>query len=114
MIVLDCASPCQFAGNSEVEPQQIDNKQTPVKDTVSTEQLPEENKTKGTPVVCSACKAEMVQTHTKFKIDPVEDSSQKFVNNNSITGNNELPVIVYFCPKCRKIDLKVEEKLDKN
>lgn len=111
MFVLDCAKPCQFEGNSD-EPQQIDTKQTPAKDTVIREYQPEGDKTKSTPAVCcSSCSAEMIQTRTKFTIDQVKESPRKLANDNSKTWDKELPVIVYICLKCGKIDLRVEEKL---
>jgi Zn finger protein HypA/HybF involved in hydrogenase expression len=43
----------------------------------------------------------MSQVRTKFRIDRCEEEE-------------ELPVIVYLCPKCGKIDLKADEKLNKN
>jgi hypothetical protein len=117
MFVLNCASPCQLAGNSENDLQQSDNKVTPTNNTAVTEQKPkEELKTEKAPVICcEICNNEMLQTRTKFTIEATKDKSQKTAKNNSwpLSGD-KLPVIVYVCPKCGKIDLKVEEKQDKN
>ena len=114
MFVLNCATPCQFSGNSEVEPQIINHTQTPVKNTVINEQQQKEDKTKSNPITCCpSCNNEMLQTQTKFKID--KDSCQKLTNSNLMkTSKKELPIIVYICPKCGKIDLKVDEKQNKN
>jgi hypothetical protein len=117
MFVLGCATPCQFAENSENDLQQIDNKVTPINNTANTEQkAKEEDKTKNSPVTCCCkCNSEMLQTRTKFTVEANKDKSQKSANDNSwLQGGGELPVIVFICPKCGKIDLKVEEKQDKN
>jgi len=117
IFVLGCATPCQIAGNSENVPQQIDNKVTSIDKTAVAEHEPkEEGKTENTPVTCcGTCNSEMLQTRTKFTIEATKDKSQKSTNNNSWhLSEDKLPVIVYICPKCGKIDLKVEEKQDKN
>jgi hypothetical protein len=117
ILVLGCATPCQFAGNSENALQQIDNKATPLNNKAVTEQkTKEEEKTENAPVTCcSTCNSEMLHTRTKFAIEPTKDKSQKSVNNNSwLLSGGKLPVIVYICLKCGKIDLKIEEKQDKN
>jgi hypothetical protein len=117
MFVLGCATPCQLEGNSENDLQQIDNKVNPVNNTAINEQkAKEEDKTKNAPVTCCCkCNSEMLQTRTKFKIEADKDKSQKSANDNSwLQDGGQLPVIVFLCPKCGKIDLKVEEKQDKN
>jgi hypothetical protein len=117
MFVLGCAMPCQIAGNSENEPQQIDNKVRPINNAAVAEQKPKEvDKTENVSVTCcSACNSEMLQTRTKFAIEATKDPPQKSANDNSrLLSGGKLAVIVNICPKCGKIDLKVEEKLDKN
>ncbi len=111
MFVLDCATPCRFLGNSENEPQQIGD-EAPVKNTVESEQKPEKNKITNSPVsFCSACNIEMVQTRTKLKIDGWQEAKQESPEENSrLIGEDELPVIVYLCPKCGKLDFRAEEK----
>ena len=117
IFVLGCATPCQLAGNNENELQQIENKVTPTNNTAVTEQKPkEEEKTENAPVTCcSTCNSEMLHTRTKFAVEATKDKSKKpAIDNSWLLSGGELPVIVYVCPKCGKIDLKVEEKLDKN
>jgi hypothetical protein len=115
MFVLDCATPCHFLGSSENEPH-IDHEKTPIKSTAISEQKLEENKTKKTPVTyCSACNIEMSQAQTKFNIDRWASSLQKSDDVYSrCIGEEELPVMVYLCPKCGKIEFRAEEKLNKN
>ena len=111
MFVLGCATPCQFAGDSENEPQQINNKVTSINNAAVAEQKPkeEDKKENATVTCCCTCNIEMMQSRTKVVLD------EKTANHNlKQLGVKELPVIVYICPKCGKIDLKVEEKLDKN
>ena len=116
MFVLDCATPCRFLGGTENEPQQVDAEKTKVDSTFINEEKPEEDKTKNASVTfCSLCNVEMSQTRTKFRIDGWEGSNQKLADDDSgKLGEEVLPVIVYLCPKCGKIDFRADEKLNKN
>ena len=116
MFVLDCATPCQFLGSSENVPLKIDREKAPIESTATDKQKTEEEfKTEKAPVTnCSLCDVEMFQTRTKFTIDGWKGSSQELEENGARQLGQELPVIVYLCPKCGKIDLRAEEKLKKN
>lgn len=116
MFVLDCTTPCRFLGNTENEPQQTEAEKTQINNTLISDKKPEQNKTENTPVTCcSLCDVEMSQTRTKFRIDGWEKSNQKFADNDQgRLGEETLPVIVYLCPKCGKIDFKADEKQNKN
>ena len=69
------------------------------------------NKTENAAVIfCSLCNVEMYQTKTKFKIDGWKESNQKRDGDDSARfGAEVLPVIVYLCPKCGKIDFRADE-----
>jgi hypothetical protein len=57
----------------------------------------------------------MSQTKTRFKINGWEGSNQKPTGDDSVKfGEDVLPVIIYLCPKCGKINLRVDEKTIKN
>jgi hypothetical protein len=116
MFVLDCTTPCQFLGTTENEPQPIEAEKIQITNTVLSDKKPEEDKTENAPITCcSSCNVEMSQTRTKLKIDGWERSNQKFADNNSARfGEETLPIIVYLCPKCGKIDLKADEQPKKN
>jgi hypothetical protein len=116
MFVLDCATPCRFLGNTENGPPQKEAKKTEIDITFNGDKNNEEDKTENTPVTCcSSCNVQMSQTRTKFRIDGWEGANQKFAANDSTRfGEEILPVIVYLCPKCGKIDFKADEKLNKN
>ena len=107
MFVLDCNTPCRFLGNSDNESQQIDAERNPIKRSISND-TPEENKTENAPVTfCSLCNIEMSQTMTSFKIEGDKGQNQRVCEE-------VMPVIVCICPKCGKIDLRAEEKVNKN
>ena len=116
MFVLDCATPCRFLGGIENEPQQVDLEKTKVDSTFLNEVKPEEDKIKNASVTyCSSCNVEMSQTRTKFRIDGWEGTHQKPADDDSEKlGEEVLPVIVYLCPKCGKIDFRADEKLNMN
>ncbi len=73
----------------------------------------EMNGTENVPVFfCSECNAEMSQAKTKFRISgwekglplkPAEGDSGKH-------GEEILPVIVYLCPKCGKMEFRADGK----
>jgi len=112
MFVLDCATPCRFLGDSENESKRDDSEKTKVEDTLVNEEKPQEEEDKITNAPaswCSLCNVEMSQTKTTFRIEGWKGPRQKIANDGE-----ELPVIVYLCPKCGKIDFRADEKLNKN
>ncbi len=53
----------------------------------------------------------MSQTRTEFKIEGWEGANQKLADQDSgKLGEKVLPVIVYLCPKCGKIDFRATRK----
>jgi predicted RNA-binding Zn-ribbon protein involved in translation (DUF1610 family) len=115
MFVLDCGTPCRFLGNTENGPPQKETEKTQIDITFNGDKKPEEEKTENTLInYCSSCNVKMSQTRTEFRIDGWEGTKQKSVDNDSTRlGEETLPVIVYLCPKCGKIDFKADEKLNK-
>ena len=115
MFVLDCANPCRFLGGYENEPQQVNSEKTKINNSIVSEEKREERKTENSPVTCcSLCNVEMSQTRTKFKIDGWGESNEKSGGDDSARFEAEmLPVTVYLCPKCGKIDFRADEKLIK-
>jgi len=116
MFVLDCATPCRFLGNTENVSPPIEFEKTETESTSINDDKTKEYQTKDAVVpICSLCNVEMSQTRTKFRIDGWEGLHQKPVDDDSGKLEEEvLPVIVYLCPKCGKIDLRADEKLNKN
>jgi hypothetical protein len=115
MFVLDCANPCRFLGGYENELQEVDAEKTKINSSVISEEKTEVSKTENAPFTfCSLCNVEMSQTKTKFKIDGWKESNQKLNGNDSVRFEAEvLPVIVYLCQKCGKINFRADEKLIK-
>ena len=116
MYVLDCATPCRFLGDNGNVSSPIEVEKTAVETTLSNDDKNKEDQTENTIVpCCSFCNVEMSKTRTEFKIEGWEGLYQKSANDDLGKCRKEvLPVIVYLCPKCGKIDLKVDEKLNKN
>jgi hypothetical protein len=115
MFVLDCSNPCRFLGGYKNEPKEVDAEKTKINSSEINKEITEVVKTENASVTfCSLCNVENSQGKTKFKIDGWEGSNQKLVGDNSVRFEVEvLPVIVYLCPKCGKIDFRVDEKLIK-
>jgi hypothetical protein len=115
MFVLDCANPCRFLGGYENEQQQVDAEKTKIISSVISEEKTQGNKTENASVTfCSVCNVEMLQTKTKFKIDGWKESNQKLDGDDSARfGAEVLPVIVYLCQKCGKINFRADEELIK-
>jgi len=112
MFVLDCATPCHFLGNSENVPLQDNREKTPVSNMATNEEKPEEEKARNASVTCCPlCEVEMFQTRTKFTIDGWKESPKKSSDEDEGKLAEEfLPAIVYLCPKCGKIEFRVDEK----
>ena len=105
MFVLDCANPCRFLGGFENEPQQVDSEKIKINNSVTSEKETKVNGIENASLTfCTLCNVEMSQGKTKFKMD--SHDSARF-------GAKVLPVIVYICPKCGKIDFRADEKLIK-
>ncbi len=61
----------------------------------------------GSLICCSMCNVKMSQTRTKFKIEGWEDSHIKLVDDDSGKPIEELlPVTVYLCPRCGRIEFR--------
>ena len=116
MFVLDCSNPCRFLGGYENEPQQVDAEKTKINSLVISEEKADVNKMENASVTfCSLCNVEMSHTKTKLKIDGWEESNQNPSYYDSTRFETEvLPVIVYLCPKCGKIDFRVDGKTNKS
>jgi hypothetical protein len=111
----ECAINCRFLGNIENESQQIEAEKTEADNAFINDEKIEEDKTKNATFTrCSLCNVEMSQTRTQFRINGWEVSNQKLANDDSRKPDELLPVIVYLCPKCGKIEFMADEKLNKN
>lgn len=109
MFVMDCATPCKFLGNTEHASSPIEAEKTKDENTFTSENRTEEDQPKGTlESFCSLCNVEMSQTRTALRIEGWKGLQPK------LADKEVLPIIVYLCPKCGKIDLKADEKLEKS
>ncbi len=109
----DCDIKCRYLGNIENESSQTEADKSEVEPTVINGKKTEMNQTENAPVFfCSECNVEMSLARTKFRISgwekglplkPAEGDSGKL-------GDEILPVIVYLCPKCGKMEFRADEK----
>jgi hypothetical protein len=62
-------------------------------------------------IACSSCKAIMHEGKTKIRISGWEDSGQKLGGGDLEASEKEwLPVIVYLCPQCGKMEFAADGK----
>ncbi len=111
MFVFDCATPCRFLGSNESVSQRIEAEKTQVDTTPINDEKTEVGEMKEAEVdLCSLCNVEMSQTRTKLSIDGWGESHPKLAGEDSERlGEEVLPVIVYLCPKCGKIEFKADK-----
>ncbi len=110
MFVMNCATPCRFLGNTENGSQQIYVEKTQINSTPIKEEKTEETETKNDLAYwCSSCNIEMSQTRTTLRIEGWEGSNKPTAQDPEKLGSEDLPVIVYLCPQCGKIDLKADK-----
>jgi rubrerythrin len=115
MFVLDCATPCQFLGNTGTRSQPIVVERPEKENTsVSNENTKADESKNDEVVFCTLCNVEMSKAKTRFRIDEWEEIPPKVATHNLGRLEEVLPVIVYMCPKCGKIEFRVDEKLNKD
>ena len=106
----ECAVSCKFLGNTENQRASVEVEKL-AQSTVNPETKPEVAQTpKAQAVCCSLCNVEMSMGKTKFKIDGWEGPP---LNGDLGKFGEELPVTVYLCPICGKIEFKADERASK-
>jgi len=111
----ECAIKCTFLGNIENEPSPLEAEKAEAESTFNNGKKTETYQAKNAPVACSLCNVEMSQTRTKFRIDGWGGLHPKLTGDDSgKLGEELLPVIVYLCPQCGKIEFKADEEVNKN
>ncbi len=107
-----CTTSCNYLGNVEDKSQQIGAEKAEADNTLIKNEKSEVDNTKNAPVIsCFSCNLEMCQAKTKFRIDGWEGLQQSPANGElERLGEEFLPVIIYLCPKCGKIEFVAEEK----
>jgi hypothetical protein len=99
-----CVISCKYLGQTENYTYSALKIETPV--IPQTTESEEESKTENLPVsFCFSCNSEMAWTKTNFTIE--DWNGPKPVQAN----DKILPVTIYLCPKCGKIEFKVDQHL---
>lgn len=108
----ECTISCRFLGDIETETkfQQIEASEKTEAESTSNNEETEVYQTQNAPVnFCYSCNVEMAQTRTKFTIDGWEGMHPKLTGDNlGKLGEEVLPVIVYVCTQCGKIEFRAE------
>lgn len=94
-----CVISCNYLGQtSEASQSETSEKMLEADSTTKTEV----DETDAQIVYCPLCNAEMSQAKTKFEIE-------NWRGTNPALNGEMLPVLVYLCPKCGKIELRFDE-----
>ena len=112
----ECVINCKFLGNMGNEVLNVEAKKSEVSETVFKDKKTEVPQTENVPVTCCfLCNVEMSQNRTQFRINGWAGQHQKLTGDDSSKLVEEmLSVIVYLCPKCGKIELRADEKINNN
>jgi len=104
----ECAISCKFLGNTENQRSAIEPEKPVAQSTVNDVTKAEIAQTKKAPMVCcSLCTTEMSQGKTKFKIDEWQGQQP---NSDFGEFGKELPVTIYLCTQCGKIEFKAQKE----
>jgi len=107
--ISECTIKCRYLGNPQNEPSRIEPDKLEAMSTSKIDEKAEADKIEKVPVGCSFCNIEMSQTKTKFKINGWEGPPPKLSGDDSSELGQELPAIVYCCPRCGKIEFRTDD-----
>lgn len=107
----ECVISCKYLGRFESESSPIEVSKTEAESTFSDDKKTEVYETQNAPVACcSLCNVEMSQTKTKFRIDGWKGPHPKLSGDDLRELGEELPVIVYACPQCGRLEFRADKK----
>ena len=96
---------CKFLGNVGYESIQVEPEKTETQRKIDTDEKIGTLQTEDSMInFCSSCNIKMLHTTTKFKINGWSGPHPKLPGDG--LGEEFLPVTVYLCPKCAKIEFK--------
>jgi hypothetical protein len=111
----ECAISCKYLGQINFESSPVETSKTEDESTFNDDNKIEVNQTESAPVVCcSLCNVELSQTKTKFRIDGWNGPHPKLNGDDLGKLEEELPVIVYLCPQCGKIEFRADKPVSIN
>jgi predicted RNA-binding Zn-ribbon protein involved in translation (DUF1610 family) len=98
---------CKFLGSSNNTAQVHAETETPKPTTIPTStNKPDEPTTQAMPTnYCTSCNVEMTPKKAKLTLDNAKTPSKQF-GDYTPQAEETLPVIVYLCPLCGKIEFK--------
>jgi hypothetical protein len=103
----ECVISCKFLGSTDNTPQVRAETETPKPATTPTStNKTDEPTTKALPTnYCTSCNVEMTPKKAKLTLDNNQPASKQF-GDYTPAAEETLPVIVYLCPLCGKIEFK--------
>ncbi len=105
----ECTISCKYLGQIEDDSASVEAPKTEAENSFNHDKEVNVNQTQNAPVMnCPLCNAEMSQTKTKFSIDGWKGPHPKLTDDDSGKLGEELPLIVYACPQCGKIEFRVD------
>jgi hypothetical protein len=107
----NCGLRCSFLGKMGNE-----SPSAPAEDVIIEESKIEVDTQKSTDgITCSSCKATMQEGKTKLRISGWDDLAQNPYGKDLAASEKEwLPVTVYLCPQCGKLEFAAKEKQSKD
>jgi len=103
-----CELSCSYLGKMSDEPPQTKNAEDDKSKTDKIEAAITDN---APSVTCSSCNATMHEGKTKLRISGWDDAGQNLGGEDLAASEEKwLPVTVYLCPQCGKLEFAADEK----
>ena len=103
----NCALACSYLGRMSSEPPQTKNAEDDKSKADKNEAAITEN---ASSMMCSSCNAKMREGKTKLRISGWDNAGQKLGDPDLASSEDKwLPVTVYLCPQCGKLEFAAEK-----
>jgi hypothetical protein len=103
-----CEVRCRYLGNVENSYSRIESKSVESLEKIKNGKALDEDPLKNSPVTCVVCNMTMSKTNTNLKINRWDGTPPKLDGGVSGKLGQELPLIVYLCPQCGKIEFRAK------
>jgi hypothetical protein len=105
----ECTISCKYLGTTENQPKpqpQETVKPQPETPKPETKTEPANIATNVPASYCTSCNVEMTPRKAKLKLDPAEEAQSKQFGDYTPQTEDNLPVIVYLCPLCGRVEFR--------
>jgi hypothetical protein len=105
----ECTISCKYLGSTENQPKTQEAPKTQPETTTPEPKTAPANSIKNVPVAyCTSCNVEMSPRRAKLRLDQNEDTQPKQFGEFTQQTEDNLPVIVYVCPLCGRIEFRTD------